>query len=750
MFSRLYRLIHKRADELLVAAVVIVGASLYYLPGLMPLLASEGFLAKGAESTEVRADMRDKFARDEPSALVIVKHKDGLEAATPGFKTAMDDVVAQIKREAGVEAVQTFYSTGADQFVSKDKRSTFASISIRGEIPDQEKVAVKLRSNVKNDKLELAWAGVALINHDITEQIGKDLALAETISFSLLAILLIFVFRGFVAALLPLLLGGFTVLVALLVLRVLAEMTTIVEYALNVIILIGLGLAVDYSLLMVSRFREELIAKKGDSSEALRVTMQTAGRTIFFSGLTVIISLTALLLFPIDFLRSMGLGGGAAVFVAMIGALVVLPSILKLLGRRVNWLSFGSARQMEKSMQEGKAYEQKESIWRRGGQFFMHFPSITLVIALALFIFALTPFLHVKLASPDVKVLPASSSVRQTTERLQNDFAFSDNPIEVIYTTDYTNITQPEAVGKLYDYTREVAKLEGVRNVQSIVNLPGMDLTKDQYQQFYQRLDQQPQPVREAVQRLMDGKSTLVNIGYKHGTMTPEAQELVADVRGVQHPNAGVKAGGFTAELVDLLHTLAKYIPYALALIAITLFILLFLMLGSVVIPVQAMLQNVLSLGASFGALVLIFQDGHLANLLGMNVTGNVDATQPVLIFAVAFGLSMDYSVFLYGRIKEEYDRTGDTNTALLAGLQKTGGIITSAAILLFVVVAAFATSRISIMQQVGVGLGLAILVDAFIVRMVLVPATMKLLGKFNWWAPRWMKWVHRKIGFSD
>jgi RND superfamily putative drug exporter len=380
----------------------------------------------------------------------------------------------------------------------------------------------------------------------------------------------------------------------------------------------------------------------------------------------------------------------------------------------------------------------------------MRFPVVTLVITLAAFAFAVSPFLRVILTSPDVKVLPSTSGVRQATERLQNDFAFNDNPVQVIYETNYGALTSPEAIGKLYDYTRDIAKQPNVRDVQSIVNLPGQNLTKEQYQQFYQHLELQPEPVREAIGRLMNGKKALVNVSFTGDTLDPATQELVQDVRGVAHPEASAIVGGYTAQLVDLLDALKTHIPYALGAIAITLFILLFLMLGSVVIPLKAMIQNILSLGASFGVLVLIFQDGHLADLLHMNVMGNIDATQPILIFAVAFGLSMDYSVFLYGRIKEEYDKSGDTNAALLAGLQKTGGIITSAAILLFVVVAAFATSRISIMQQVGVGLGLAILVDAFVVRMVLVPATMKLLGKWNWYAPKWMKWLHRKIGFSD
>lgn len=515
MFARLYPLIHSRADELLVTAIVLVGASLYYLPGLMPLLGSQGFLVQNAESTAVYDQVRDHFTRDEPSTIVLMKHKQGLEVSDPSFKAAVEDVVAQIKRQDGVETVKTFYDTGAGEFVSKDKRSTFASVSIRGEIPDQGKVAVKIRDNVRNDNLDISFAGVALINHDITQQIGKDLAQAETISFALLAILLVVVFRGFVAAVLPLLLGGFTVVVAMLGLRILAEVTTIVEYALNVIILVGLGLAVDYSLLMVSRFREELVAQKGNASEALRVTMHTAGRTIFFSGLTVIISLLALLLFPIDFLRSMGMGGALAVFVAMAGALVVLPALLQLLGRRVNWLSFGSARKMDKSAADGTLYQQKESIWHRTGRFFMRFPVVTLAVTLALFAFALTPFLRVILATPDVKVLPPTSNVRQVTERLQNDFAFNDNPIQVVYTTTYANLTYPEAIGKLYDYTRELARQPDVRSLQSIVNLPGQEhMTKEQYQQFYQRLELQPQAVRDGISRLMDGNKALVNVSF--------------------------------------------------------------------------------------------------------------------------------------------------------------------------------------------------------------------------------------------
>lgn len=718
MFGRMYRSIAHRADELLVAAIVLVGAALYYAPSLMNLMSNNGFAPTGAESTQVASDLQATFGKDEANVLVIMK-SDGQTAGQPAFKQAAEDVVHQLKAKKEVSAVHTVYDTGQQSLVSTDKHSALALVTVSGNRKQQESVAASLRDTVKSQQLHLSYAGALLLDHDITAQINKDLSLAETVSFALLAVLLVIVFRGVVAALLPLLLGGFTVLVALLVLRGMVEFTTIVEYALNVIILIGLGLAVDYSLLMVSRFREELVNQKGDVTEALRVSMQTAGRTIFFSGLTVIISLLSLVVFPLDFLRSMGLGGAAAVLVAMGGALIVLPSMLRLLGTRVNWLSFGHAKRLDQALKTGKKHEEKQSFWRKTGQVFMRMPLLTIVVTLALLLLAGAPFLRAKFATPDASVLPPSNIARQATEQLNRDFAFSDSPIKVLYTTSKPNLSNAQAQRNLGAYITELKKLPGVQNAE---------------------LGAVPQ-----------GQKAVVHVSYKGEPTSGEAQDIVRRVRSLSPgADARVQVGGATAELVDLLDVLKKYIPVALAIIGVTLFVLLFLMLGSLVIPLVAIVQNTLSLCASFGALVWIFQEGHFADWLHMNVVGSIDATQPVLIFAVAFGLSMDYSVFLYGRIKEEYDKTHDTKSAVLNGLQKTGGIITSAAVLLFVVVAAFATSRISIMQQIGVGLALAILVDAFLVRMVLVPATMKLLGRLNWWAPSALKRLHARIGFTE
>lgn len=716
MFGRLFRTISHRADELLIVAVVLVGAAIFYMPGVMGKLESSGFTPAGAESTQVREAISGTFAKDEAAVLVLLKNE-SKTIDTPEFKAAATDVIGQIKREPGVTSVYTYYDTQLPNLVAKDQKGLLVLVGAEGGLERQEQVAASLRDTVKSGQLRISFAGEAILNHDITKQINKDLAQAETVSFILLAVLLVVVFRGVVAALLPLLLGAFTVLVAFLVLRGLVEVTTIVEYALNVIILIGLGLAVDYSLLMVSRFREELVAQKGDVNEALRVTMQTAGRTIFFSGLTVIISLLSLVVFPLDFLRSMGLGGAAAVLVAMGGALVVLPSMLRILGRRVNWLSFGRAKKLDKAV-GGRKVTEKQTIWYKTGAFFMRWPIVTIIVTLGLLVLAGLPFLRAAFATPDYTVLPRDSIARQATEQLQNDYAFSDSPVKVVYTAHAADLSEAVAASKLAAYVKELSALPGVESARPAA-----------------------QPV---------GNQVVIDVNYQGQTMAASTQDLVKRIRGLHPADASIQVGGATAELIDLLAMLSQYIPYALVIIGVTLLVLLFLMLGSLVLPLAAMLQNTLSLAVSFGVLVWIFQEGYLADLLRMNVIGSIDATQPVLIFAVAFGLSMDYSVFLYGRIKEEYDRKRDTNAAVLHGLQKTGSIITSAAILLFVVVVAFATSRISIMQQVGVGLAVAILVDAFIIRMILVPATMKLFGKFNWWAPASLKRLQARIGLSD
>ncbi len=748
MFHKIISFIQRFPVAVITAAVVLSGVGAVYGGNIGNYLQGDGFAAAESESTRVSDQIDREFGENKASMLVVFSSKNGEAAMSEHFSTAVKRELEEAGKKEGVTGITSYYSTGAESLLSQDKTKALALVTLAGDDEEQAEHAEVLREGMKSDTLGVQFGGSTIADMDITEQISSDLAIAETISFSVLAVLLVIVFRGVIAALLPLLLGGVAIVGAIAVLKLIAGVTPIVEYAMNVIILLGLGLAVDYSLLMVSRFREELYNFKNDTKKALAKTYHTAGRTVFFSGLTVIISLLALVVFPLDFLRSMGYGGAAAVAVAMVAALVILPALLRVLGPRVNWLSFGSAKRLHKAADKGEIVEAKKSIWYKTGAFFMRHSASTLVVSVGLLAVTALPALHMYLASPDEKVLPRTAEARQVTEVLKTDFAMNTTAIDVLYTAP--SLTDEKQIGALYDYTRNLEKLPGVTKVESVVTL-SPELTKENYQQLIAHPDAAPEAIKKQLATSTKGNTTRISITNDFETSSEKAKQLVADIRSGEKPSGvNVQVGGFTAELADQLVVLAKYLPYAAAIIIVTLFILLFFMLGSVVIPIKAMLQNLLSLGAAFGILVLLFQEGFLANVLHINDTGVIYATLPAMIFAIAFGLSMDYSVFLYSRIKEQYDKTGDTDEAVLLGLQKTGGIITSAAMLLFVVVVAFATSGIAIMQQIGVGLALAILLDAFIVRMVLVPATMKLLGKYTWWAPRSWKRLQEKLGLGE
>ncbi len=632
--------------------------------------------------------------------------------------------------------------------MSHDQSKTFATINLKGDRNEQTKIFPAIRDELQNQSLDIKVGGQAATSAAFTKIIESDLKLAEAISFSILGVLLLLVFRGVVAALLPLLVGGFAILGAFLVTRILVNFTDISQFAINVIIFLGLGLAIDYSLFIVSRFREELRAS-GNVEKAISTTMATAGRTVIFSGITVMISLLALLVFPLGFLKSMGLGGAAAVLVAMLGALILLPAILSRLGTRIYALSFGSVRAERKAIHAGKfGASERRSVWYRLSRLVMRHPIVVIAATLIPLILAGAPFLHAELQTPDFRSLPKNNEVRLVTESLKNDFPGKPSPIQVVVTSN-SSITSPKTINELHAYIKKIESLPRVAGTESLLSaVPGLNAAG-----YKQLLAQNTPDSAKLKQQFMsaDGKVSYVNVYYKDGMFDRKTRALVDDIRHLSTSTSlSSHVGGNTAELVDLLAALRTGVPYALALIIVTLFVLLFLMLGSVIIPLKAILLNILSLAASFGAIVWIFQDGHFENILGFESVGAIDANQPILIFAIAFGLSMDYAVFLLSRIKEQYDKIKDTEEAVAEGVQKTGSIITSAALLLIVVVGAFGTSQIPLMKQLAVGLVLAIAIDAVIIRMLLVPASMKLLGRYNWWAPKPLKRLHERLGLSE
>jgi RND superfamily putative drug exporter len=538
--------------------------------------------------------------------------------------------------------------------------------------------------------------------------VTADIGHAETISVPVLLVLLVLLFGGVAAASLPLAIGGLAILGSFTALRGLSYLTDVSVFSINLVTILGLGLAIDYGLFMVGRFREEL-ARGLSVEDAVARTMVTAGHTVAVSGVTVAASLAGLLIFPMTFLRSMGFGGLSAVVVAMLAALTVLPALLGILGHRVEALSV--RRLLRRPPRAPAQAEVVHGFWYRLAHSIMRRPVGYAVGVLAVLLLAGSPFLRVQFGGIDPRVLPAGTESRVVSETVDRDFVQNSQvPIEAI-------VTAPGQAG-LDRYVTAVRAVDGVASA-------------------------------EVTGR--SGDVSRVTVYFQGDPISAEGRDLVSRIRAVAAPPGGtVLVGGLTARLADQLDRVGDLLPWMALIIVGATFVLLFLAFGSVVLPIKAIVMNVLSLGASFGALVLIFQDGHLSGLLHFTSTGTLEATQPILVLAVVFGLSMDYEVFLMSRIREEYDRTGDNAMAVAVGLQRSGRIITSAALLILVVIGLFSVSGITFIKLIGVALIIAILVDATIVRALLVPATMRLLGNANWWAPAPLRRFYVRHGLHE
>jgi RND superfamily putative drug exporter len=752
MFATLGRLVYRRRWLVVVAGIIFLVASALYGTSLFSQLKSGGFYDPAVDSSKVTDALHTKLGQDPATLLVLFQAKNGETVDQPAFQAAVQTTLAKVQGKAGVGTITDYYTTHAAPLVSADKQATYAVVGLTGDDDAQAQTMKVVRPLLTSDLLQVRLSGYPAVSEDMNRQVSADLELAETASFPILAVLLVFIFGSVVAASLPLIIGVVAILGSFLILRLIANFTDISIFAINIITILGLGLAIDYSLFMVSRFREELARSNGAVQPALLKTMQTAGRTVMFSGLTVVISLLSLLVFPQMFLKSMGMGGSAAVLVAMLSALTILPAILALVGTRINALSVWSLFRRRPAIAATSAASPENSgFWYRSSRFVMRHPISVVTVTLALLVFLGLPFLRVNFVPTDARSLPATAESRVVLDILNTRFPANEtSPVQILVETN-GDATSAANLAALYDYTRQVQAVPGVRRVDSLVNLDpaliGKEFQKADYLQFYAAAPQ----ARAVAANFSKNNTSLVSVLYDGDPVSGANQDLVRHLRSLTPP-AGLSplVGGTTAQAVDMLASLGHSVPYAFGVIVAVIFVLLFLMLGSIVIPVKAVLLNILSLSVSFGAMVWVFQDGNFAGLLNFTSTGGIDASQPVLIFAIAFGLSMDYEVFLLSRIKENYNRTHDTPSAVAAGVQHTGRIITSAALLLVVVIGSFMTGQVLFIKQIGLGLGLAVAVDATLVRMLLVPATMRLLGKYNWWAPRPLAALYRRLNLGE
>ena len=698
MLERLADLTGSKPKRIVALAVALFAVAGALGAGVADRLAP--YSADDPDTESVIAEQRmEEAGFRQTEAVVLIE---GVNPETAAGARQVESVATQAAEVEGVRAVSGYLDTKDPAFLSSDGDATYLAVQLDPTKDDEvQDVGEALVAEFEGtDGVRVGGNAVAQLQ--VNEKVESDLQRAELIAFPILFLLSLLFFRSLVAAALPLLIGGLAIVSTMALLTAASELTTVSIFALNLVTGLGLGLAIDYSLFVVSRYREEL-ARSGPGLTALRRTMATAGRTVLFSSLTVAAALAALTIFPQNFLRSMGIGGTLVALAAAVISLTVLPAILALLGERVNSLS---PRFLQRRA-EADARPTSQGFWYRLSRTVMRVPG-RIALASAAFLVALgIPFLGIEFTSVDAQVLPSDASARQVDNVLRADFPpFRDSPVQLAVTGSRADAEQVAA---------EAAELRGAAAVQP--------------------------PQR------LDGDLWNIQVISSAPPLADSSQDLVEGVRDLP---GEVLASGFTAGYVDLQDSLVEHLPLVLILVAVATFVVLFLMTGSIILPLKQLVMNLLGLSAVFGILVLIFQDGRFEGLLDYTSQGGLESTQPLLLFAVAFGLSTDYGVFLLSRIKEARDGGASDSESVAIGLERTGRIVTAAALLFCIAIGAFVTSEIIFIKQVGLGTALAVLIDATIVRALLVPALMEMLGKWNWWAPAPLRRMHARFGLSE
>ncbi|MBX6390356.1 MAG: MMPL family transporter [Frankia sp.] len=711
--------------------------------GAFGKLQAEGFDDPGSEASRARAAIEERFG-GAPDLLLLVTARDG-NVDDPAVADAGRALTGELAATPGVTDVASYWTGAGPALRSADGGDALIVGSIAD--PDLEPDIVakyeEMADNPGDGPVTVRPGGAATVGEDVNRTVSADLATAESIAIPVTMVLLVIVFGGLAAAALPLFVGLIGIVGGFAALSVVAEATDVSVFAINLATSMGLGLGIDYALLMVSRFREELATGR-DRRAAAAATVRTAGRTILFSGATVMVALAVMLVFPPYFLKSMAYAGIAVTAVTMLTAVLALPAVLVLLGERVNSLRVGGLIGLFRRRRAraaaaagagtGDARVPREAVespfWRRVAGVVMRRPLLTGLPVVGLLLVLATPVLHIDFAIPDDRVLPTSASSRAVGDAIREEFGSNlGGAVEVF--VDGT--ADPATIAP---YAAELSEQPGVDRVDSVAGL------------FQDGALAEP-PGPAAARFAADG-ATYLQVVPSVEPVSDEGRDLVLALREVPAPE-GTEAlvGGQPAFFVDILDAMSSRLPLAIGLIALATFVLLFLFTGSVVLPVKAIVLNGLVLGAVLGVSVWVFEDGHLSGLLGFT-PGPLDTSMPVLLFCIAFGLSMDYEVFLLSRIKEEHDAGAANAEAVSTGLARTGRIVTAAALLLAVTFAAFTTSSVRFMQMFGLATALAILLDATLVRGVLVPAFMRIAGRANWWSPAPLRRLHARIGISD
>jgi RND superfamily putative drug exporter len=784
---------------ILVAWAALVLASVFFAPDLSGRLKGGGFEGSNSEAESVQDLMSEEFGVS-PATLVVVFEGDGLSARGEEFRSAEEAALEAVGRMPEVRYVTTYAGTQDARFISEDGKKSYAVIAFNVSIDEARNVVDEVRSKVRSEQLETYVTGAPAVYQDLEEASNEDIKRAEKYAFPFALLILLLAFGTVVAAGVPVLIGGVSVLTTLAALYFVAGSYDMSVFVLTLSTMLGLGLGIDYALFFVSRFREEL--ESYPVSEAVPRAVATAGRSIFFSGTAVLIGLSGLLFFPFMFMRSIGVAGVLVVFVSVAAALTLLPAFLGVLGHRINWLPV---------RRRGRAAG--AGFWSRSAEVVMRYPLAVILLVAALLATLLYPVSHMKVGIPEASVLPEKYESRAGDDILKENFEYAAlNPMEIVATLPHDplsaeGLADAKELGERIRGTGEVASVESVYTVgeeaaksyagrvadarqdaqakadhrveetvkgelealrarygsvppgaedrvraeaerraaaeveRQIPDLPeGVSADGEISPQGVANFLDSPEArgseqVQDAIDTYVAGDRTLLQAATKANPYTESAYAAVDEVRATEAPE-GVSflVGGLSAGQKDFISSLYGKAPYAAAFVLGATYLILLVTFRSVFIPLKAVIVNILSLTASFGAIVFVFQDGKLSGLLDFTPLGFVDATLPILMFCTIFGVSMDYEVFLLSRIREAYEN-GDSNAASVAkGLVATAGIITSAAAIIIIVTGAFAFTGIILTKAVGLGLAVAVFVDATIIRVLLVPATMRILGDWNWW----------------
>jgi putative drug exporter of the RND superfamily len=722
--------------------VVLVVSGILLAGSIVALGAGGTFKNGGGRNTESGRAlqlMQDQLPQSGAgSSFLLIFGSQQLAVSDPAFKDAMLTALQPLRSDARVKSIDTPFDGQPDlarALTSTDGHHAAAQVSLKDDYPSARQYYPELRRQVQSTTLRIQGTGNVAIGHDFDTYLEADLHRAEFVSLALIVPLLLLVFTTVVSMLLPVGVGGLAVIGGLAATGLLARVTDVSTYATNVVTLIGLGVAIDYSLFIVNRFREEL--RGGRTVEAALVTaIATSGRAVAFSGITVAIGLSAMLFFQGSFLTSMGTAGALVVAIAVLYALTFLAALLAVLGHRVDRLRLPLP---QRSGNRGLWHGLAVRVMRR--------PVAVLVPVLALLGLFAAPFFSIKIANGDVGMLPPGAESRVGYDLLQKFPGQGQTYFTLVVNYPDGRPLTPARVGDLYDRAQQIARVQGVESVESVVSFDP-SLSRSQYQALLsQPASALPARVQSLVHSTVGPNIVTLNVVTKASQESDAARAIVHALRSMTPPaGASSMVVAFSIDFTDFI---LQHIPLAVGYVMLVTYLVLFLLTGSLVLPLKAVLMNIVSIGASFGALVWIFQQGHLSSLLNFT-PAPLDPSVPVLLFCIVFGLSMDYEVLLLSRIQEEYRRSGDTSQAVAEGLQRSGRLITGAAAIMAAVFLAFGLADVVLIKSIGLGLAIAVAIDATLVRALIVPAVMRLLGRANWWAPRPLARLHQRIALGE